>query len=159
METSREKYVEFLKESTTISLSSKKKYEIFNEIVKNTPQIKEKYHKDIVQLLIDRENAGSTIIAPKVALAHAETDLADQLVFSCAFSKEGIYNWSLNETDDELKVIFLLLFPEKTNGHLYIDIVKKLMIQLSNEENLMKLANVKNASEIKCILINNELQN
>lgn len=159
METSREKYVEFLKESTTLSLSSKKKYDIFCEIVKNTPQIKKKYYKDIIELLIDRENLGSTIIAPKVALAHVETDLVDTLVLSCAFSKEGIYNWSLDETNYELKVILMLLFPEKTNKHLYIDRVKRLMIQLSSEENLIKLENVKNANEIKLILINSELQN
>lgn len=153
METSREKYVEFLNEATTISLSSKKKYDIFNEIVKNTPQIKDEYYENIIELLIARENLGSTIIAPKVALAHIETDLVDKLVLSCAFSKEGIYNWSLNETNDELKIIFLLLFPQKINRDLYIEIVKQLMIQLSNEEDLIKLANVQNADEIKRVLI------
>lgn len=155
METSREEYLKFLKEATALTLSSKKKYDIFSEIVKSTPQIKEECYEDIIELLIDRENLGSTIIAPKVALAHVETDLIDELVLSCAFSKEGIYNWSLSETNDELKVIFMLIFPQKTNRHLYIEIVKKLMVQFSNEENLIKLANVQNVNEIKCILINN----
>jgi mannitol/fructose-specific phosphotransferase system IIA component (Ntr-type) len=159
METSREKYVEFLEEATTISLFSKTKYEILNEIVKNTPQIKEKYHKDIVQLLIDRENAGSTVIAPKVALAHVETDLVDQLVLSCAFSKEGIYNWSFHEAGEKLKIIFMLLFPQKINRDLYIEIVKQLMIQFSDDKLLINIANVQNANEIKLTLINNKLQN
>ena len=155
MEPSRKSYISFLKKTTTIELNSIRKDIAIREMVENTPEIKEELYEEIIKLLKQREDSGSTVVMPSVALAHVESSLIDKLIISFGFSKRGIDDWDKENFLGKVNTIILIIFPKKGERKTYMDIIKQFIGKLADEKYILKLSNVKCAHDIKWALINN----
>lgn len=147
--------VKFLSKSKCINLISNNKKDVLFEIVKKTPEIKESIKEFIVEDLMAREDIGSTIISDRIALAHTESSLVNNLILSYGYLENSILNWDLDEDYGEVKVVILLIFPKDIDKKIYIERVKVITKILSDESLTDKIIKVKSASEIKEIFINN----
>lgn len=151
MEKANNSYSKFIKEAEVIYLMTNKKIDALKMLVENTYKIRPKNYALLIKLLLNREEQGSTIIAPKISLAHVETDLTENLILSFGFANNENINWILEE-NVEVKVIILLIFPIKVNKEFNVKIIKEFMNRLANQECTDKVVNVINAHDIKKIL-------
>ncbi len=69
---------------------------------------------ELDQLLIDRENLGSTGIGQGIAIPHGKTDRVNELVAVLGISQKGV---NFEALDGELvHILFLLVAPKETAG-------------------------------------------
>ncbi len=72
----------------------------------------------ILQMLISRENLGSTAVGPGVAFPHGRTLAVQKLTILMARSLAGIPFGS--EDDQPTHLFFMLIAPPQDSGHQYI---------------------------------------
>jgi PTS system nitrogen regulatory IIA component len=98
--------------SVTIDLESKEKEDVLKELVGLiSDEIPDKEH--IHQILVERENLGSTGIGQGIAVPHGKTDETDKIVAALGISKKGV---EFNSLDGELVYIFFLLIAPKASA-------------------------------------------
>jgi|GEM_PF-6199573 len=152
MEPTKESYLKIISEADIVYLNNQEMASALMELVKNTSGIHASDNRMLVKQLLEREKQGSTIIAPKVALAHTKTEVVDNLILSFGFSKGGKLKWAF-EGKEEVKIVILLLFPIKGDRCSDFEIIKDLMIKLANQEQMDQMIKLTNAQDIKKILI------
>jgi PTS system nitrogen regulatory IIA component len=110
------KITDFLsKDCIKIGLKSKGKKEVLEELVDilvESGKVKDK--KKVMQVLLEREELGSTGIGQGVAIPHGKVDSVDSLVISCGLSKEGVQFDTLD--GEPVLIFFLLLAPPNASG-------------------------------------------
>jgi fructose-specific phosphotransferase system IIA component len=98
-----------------MSLESKNKKDVIKELVDilvKSGKVKDK--KKMVQILIEREELGSTGIGQGIAIPHGKSDTAPELATAFGLSQEGI---SFDALDGEtVNIFFLLVAPEGAAG-------------------------------------------
>ena len=104
------KILDFLsKKAITADLKSTKKDEVMKELVDlliNAGEIEKKSRPKLIELLVAREELGSTAIGQGVAIPHAKVDCVKNLVAAFGVSHKGV---DFDSLDGEPAYIFFLL--------------------------------------------------
>jgi nitrogen PTS system EIIA component len=110
------KITEFLsKDCIKIGLKSKTKKEVLEELVDvlaAAGKVSEK--KKVLQVLLEREELGSTGIGQGVAIPHGKTDVVENLIAAFGLSREGCQFDTLD--GDPVHIFFMLLAPYNASG-------------------------------------------
>jgi PTS system nitrogen regulatory IIA component len=86
----------------------------------------------ILQMLLSRENLGSTAVGPGVAFPHGRTLAVQKLNILIAISKDGV---AFDAEDDKpTHLFFMLIAPPQDSGHQYIKSLAVLTDKMQNEE-------------------------
>ena len=72
----------------------------------------------VLQMLLSRENLGSTAVGPGVAFPHGRTLAVQKLIILVARSESGISFGS--EDEEPTHLFFMLIAPPQDSGHQYI---------------------------------------
>jgi nitrogen PTS system EIIA component len=98
-----------------MSLESKTKKDVIKELVEllvQTGKVKDK--KKMTQILIEREDLGSTGIGQGIAIPHGKSDTVNELTAAFGLSPEGVAFDSLD--GEPVNIFFLLVAPEGAAG-------------------------------------------
>jgi PTS system nitrogen regulatory IIA component len=102
-------------ENVKMSMESKNKKDVIKELAEllvKSGKVKDK--KKIVQILMEREELGSTGIGQGIAIPHGKSDTVSDLAAAFGLSQEGI---SFDALDGEaVNIFFLLVAPEGAAG-------------------------------------------
>lgn len=112
------KITEFLSpKAVSVDLKSKTKKDLLEEmlgILIDTGAIESRNRKKILDILIAREQLGSTAIGQKIAIPHGKSDAVKKLVACAGISKEGIDFDSLD--GEKAHIFFMLIAPIDSAG-------------------------------------------
>ena len=141
------KITEFLaKDCVKMGLTSKTKKEVLEELVNvlvSAGKVKDK--KKVMQVLLEREELGSTGIGQGVAIPHGKTDDVENLVAAFGLSKEGVSFETLD--GDPVTIFFLLLAPHNASG-IHLKSLAKISGLLKDKYFRRGLINCKTADEV-----------
>ncbi len=98
-----------------------------------------------LEALKDREKLGSTGIGKGVAIPHAKTEFAKDLVIAFGVSKQGV---NFNAVDDEKVNIFFAFASPLKNSQTYLKILARISRLIRNDDFREKLLSAKNPQEI-----------
>lgn len=110
------KIVEFLNEKAiTANIKATNKEGIIRELVDLLAKAEGIRNKEeLVKVLLNRENLGSTGIGQGVGIPHAKTDVAKKLIAAFGISTQGV---NFDALDGEpVYIFFLLVAPEESAG-------------------------------------------
>ena len=110
------KIVEFLNEkAVTANLKSTTKEGVLSELVDVLAKAEGFRNRDeLVKVLLNRENLGSTGIGQGVGIPHAKTDVVKKLVAAFGLCPQGV---NFDALDGEpVYIFFLLVAPEDSAG-------------------------------------------
>lgn len=110
------KILDFLvPDAINIDLKSTTKKEILAELLEPLVKAgKVADHKKMLQVLLEREELGSTGIGQRIAIPHGKSSLVKELAASFGISKQGV---SFDALDGEpVNVFFVLVAPEGSAG-------------------------------------------
>ena len=110
------KIVEFLNEKAiTANLKSTTKEGVLSELVDVLAKAEGFRNRDeLVKVLLNRENLGSTGIGQGVGIPHAKTDVVKKLVAAFGLCPQGVNFDALD--GDPVYIFFLLVAPEDSAG-------------------------------------------
>ena len=100
---------------------------------------------NIVKLLFEREEIGSTGLSDGIAIPHAKTELVDNLTIAIGISKEGI---DFDALDGNPSTLFFLLLarPEQSSQHM--EALSEIAQKVSNKDFTTDILNAKSAKEV-----------
>jgi len=108
--------LDFLSEKNiTVDLKARNKREVIEELVDllvKNGQVADK--KKMVQILMEREDLGSTGIGQGIAIPHGKSESAKELSAAFGLSKGGVPFEALD--GEPVHIFFLLVAPEGTAG-------------------------------------------
>ncbi len=108
--------LDFLSEKNImVDLKAKNKREVIEELVDllvKSGQVADK--KKMVQILLEREDLGSTGIGQGIAIPHGKSESAKELTAAFGLSKAGVAFEALD--GEPVHIFFLLVAPEGTAG-------------------------------------------
>jgi PTS system nitrogen regulatory IIA component len=99
----------------TVDIKTKNKREVIEELVDllvKSGEVSDK--KKMVQILLEREDLGSTGIGQGIAIPHGKSDTAKELAAAFGISKSGVGFEALD--GEPVYIFFLLVAPEGTAG-------------------------------------------
>lgn len=143
METSKQDYLDFISKAHVLNIQSSDKSAALLEMVPNHHQF------EIVELLLEREKSGTTVVADGIALAHVETNRVKEPKLAFGLLKKDI-EWELNH---KVKLIVVLLIPPNLKTAA-IESIKNLMKDLADKGLTDILIEVADAREIKNQIMN-----
>ncbi len=110
------KIVEFLNEKAiTANIKSTKKEEVLRELVDILAKAEGFRNKEeLIKVLINRENLGSTGIGQGVGIPHAKTNVVKKLVAAFGLCPQGVHFDALD--GEPVYIFFLLVAPEDSAG-------------------------------------------
>jgi len=142
-----EKITEFVTvESIDLNLKATNKSEVILELTKlleKTGKL-ENFDKTL-EALKEREKLGSTGIGKGVAIPHAKTEFATDLIIAFGVSKQGV---NFNAVDDEKVNIFFAFASPLKNSQTYLKILARISRLIRNDEFREKLLNAKTSQEV-----------
>ena len=103
------------KDAITLDLKAQNKKDAIIELIELLKESKKiKKTDEIIDVVLERENLGSTGVGHGVAIPHGKTDVLSEQVGVLGISKKGI---EFNSLDGEpVYIIFLLVGPVEVTG-------------------------------------------
>ncbi len=108
-------------------------------------------HENILEVLKNREELGSTGIGNEIAIPHGKYDMDKDLIGAIAISKKGIEFDSIDQKPVKIFFVFISA-PSATNLHLKV--LAKVSKLLMNRQIRDAIINAKDAKELIKILKN-----
>ena len=105
----------------------------------------------ILKVLKDREELGSTGIGNNVAIPHGKLEIEKDVIGAIAISKDGI---NFDSIDGKPVKIFFVFISSPSSTNLHLKILAKVSKLLMDKNVRNSIINVKNKEEIKKILAN-----
>lgn len=143
--------LDFLKPTAiTVELTGTTKKAVLEELVAllaKNGQVKDP--KNTVDVLMEREKLGSTGIGQGIAIPHAKTDQASEVVAAFGLSRRGVQFESLD--GDPVYIFFLLVAPPDAAG-LHLKALARISRLLKDKFFRQSLRDVKDANEIVRII-------
>lgn len=141
------KIMDFLcREAITTDLVSRTKEEAVTELVKLLAKAKKiKNVEEVVKIIMEREQLGSTGIGQGVAIPHGKTDLVDEIIAAFGISKKGIEFDALD--GEPVYLIFLLLAKTEAAGT-HLKALAKISRLLKDKFFRQNLRNTANLEEV-----------
>ncbi len=128
-----------------IDLQSRTKKEVLEEISKPIARILKVKHEDLVKVLIEREQMGSTGIGKGIAIPHGRLSGINDLVIGFGLSRKGAQFDSLD--GKPAHIFFVLITPEHSTG-LYLKFLARISRMLKNEAVKEKLLHARELNDI-----------
>jgi PTS system nitrogen regulatory IIA component len=105
------------KKAVTANLKGRKKTEIITELVDlliKAGEIDKRHKNKLVDILLAREELGSTAIGQGVGIPHGKSDCVGRMVAAFGLSREGVDFDSLD--GEPAYIFFLLIAPQDSAG-------------------------------------------
>jgi len=137
------------KEAILTDLKSKDKIGILNELVEPAARITGVDHKEMVQVLMERERLGSTGIGGGIGIPHGKLKNLDKLVLGFGLSRAGV---DFESMDGRPTYIFFLLITPEHSTDLHLKLLARVSRLLKKEPLKEMLMKAKSADEIVSII-------
>jgi PTS system nitrogen regulatory IIA component len=137
------------KESIISDLKSQDKKGILEELVAPIARITGVNHKDLVRVLMDREQLGSTGIGGGIGIPHGKLKQLESLALGFGLSRKGVDFESMD--NQPTHIFFLLVTPENSTG-LHLKMLARISKILKHDQFKEKLLNAANIEEIFSII-------
>ena len=136
------------------NLSSKEKKDVLREMVRCiVEQEKGIDENDLLRVLLEREELGSTGIGDGIAIPHGKVQKIDKLVVSCGRSIEGVDFQSMDGKPTH--IVFLLIAPENSAG-VHLKALARISRLLKDGDFRRSLMQASTAQEIFDSIINED---
>ena len=137
------------KEAIISDLKSQDKKGILEELVAPIARITGVNHKDLVRVLMDREQLGSTGIGGGIGIPHGKLKQLESLALGFGLSRKGVDFESMD--NQPTHIFFLLVTPENSTG-LHLKMLARISKILKHDQFKEKLLNAANSDEIFSII-------
>ena len=137
------------KDAILIDLKSKDKIGILNELVEPASRLTGIDHKEMVQVLMERERLGSTGIGGGIGIPHGKLKNLDKLVLGFGLSREGVDFESMDGRPTH--IFFLLITPEHSTD-LHLKLLARVSRLLKKEPLKEMMMKAKSTEEIVSII-------
>ena len=140
------------KDNVIIGLKQKSKKNILSVILDHLvdkKKIKKDNKKEVLKVLLQREEMGSTAIGGSIALPHARVDFVKDVVLCLVIAKEGLDFDALDQ--GPVNIIVLLLSNQKEAG-LHLKMLAFLARMLRDKYFVQRLKEAKNEAEVLAML-------
>jgi len=137
------------KEAIISNLKSQDKKEILEELVAPIARITGVNHKDLVRVLMDREQLGSTGIGGGIGIPHGKLKQLESLALGFGLSRKGVDFESMD--NQPTHIFFLLVTPENSTG-LHLKMLARISKILKHDPFKEKLLNAANSDAIFSII-------
>lgn len=145
------------KDTISLGIKQKSKKQILSALLDHLIQkkkINKNNKKDILKVLIQREEMGSTAIGGHIALPHARVNFVKDIVLCLAVSPEGI---EFDSLDQEPVNIMILLLSNQREAGLHLKMLAFLARMLRDKYFVQQLKSVKTQEEA-LVLMNKQQQ-
>jgi PTS system nitrogen regulatory IIA component len=132
------------KEAILVDLKANDKKGVLEELSKPVSQIAGIKQQDLVRVLLEREQLGSTGIGGGIGIPHGKLKNLDNLVLGFGLSRKGIDFDSMDRRPTH--IFFLLVTPENSTG-LHLKVLARISRLLKNEDFKEKLLQISDAEE------------
>lgn len=132
------------KEAILVDLKANDKKGVLEELSKPVSQIAGIKQQDLVRVLLEREQLGSTGIGGGIGIPHGKLKNLDNLVLGFGLSRKGIDFDSMDRRPTH--IFFLLVTPENSTG-LHLKVLARISRLLKNEDFKEKLLQISDADE------------
>lgn len=137
------------KETILADLKARNKKGLLEELVAPVSEIADVNQQDLVKVLMEREQLGSTGIGGGIGIPHGKMKEIDSLVLGFGLSREGVDFESLDGRPTH--IFFLLITPENSTG-LHLKLLARISRILKNEPFKDRLLNATSGDEIMEII-------
>ena len=137
------------KEAIISDLKSQDKKGILEELVAPIARITGVNHKDLVRVLMDREQLGSTGIGGGIGIPHGKLKQLESLALGFGLSRKGVDFESMD--NQPTHIFFLLVTPENSTG-LHLKMLARVSRILKHDQFKAKLLSAANTDEIFSII-------
>jgi len=137
------------KEAIISDLKSQDKKGILEELVAPIARITGVNHKDLVRVLMDREQLGSTGIGGGIGIPHGKLKQLESLALGFGLSRKGVDFESMD--NQPTHIFFLLVTPENSTG-LHLKMLARISKILKHDPFKEKLLNAANSDAIFSII-------
>jgi PTS system nitrogen regulatory IIA component len=146
------KLTDFISENTIITdLTSTDKKSVLEELSLPVSAITQIEHKDLVRVLIERENLGSTGIGNGIGIPHGKLKNLKTLVLGLGVSRKGV---NFDAMDGKPVYLFFLLLTPDNSTDLHLKLLARISKILKNEIFKEKIVHASRPEEIMQILVN-----
>jgi PTS system nitrogen regulatory IIA component len=136
-------------EAIISDLKSRDKKGILEELVAPIAHITGVNHKDLVRVLMDREQLGSTGIGGGIGIPHGKLKQLESLALGFGLSRKGVDFESMDNKPTH--IFFLLVTPENSTG-LHLKMLARISKILKHDPFKEKLLKAANSDEIFSII-------
>ncbi len=144
------KILEVLTADTIIpDLKSRDKKGALEELAAPIAGISNINQEDLVQILIEREQLGSTGIGSGIGIPHGKVKNLDRLFLGFGLSRKGL---DFESIDGRPTHIFFLLFTPENSTGLHLKMLARISKILKNDSFKERLLNSSNTEEILSII-------
>ena len=148
------KILDVLKLETIIpELTSRDKKGILEELAAPISEITGIRHSDLVRVLMEREQLGSTGIGDGIGIPHGKIADMDHMMVGFGMSRQGVDFDSLDGRPAH--IFFVLVTPEQSTG-LHLKVLARLSKMLKNDLFRKKLMAASSRDEIHAIIRNED---
>jgi nitrogen PTS system EIIA component len=132
------------KEAILVDLKANDKKGVLEELSKPVSQIAGINQQELVRVLMEREQLGSTGIGGGIGIPHGKLKNIDNLVLGFGLSRKGIDFDSMDKRPTH--IFFLLVTPENSTG-LHLKVLARISRLLKNDDFKEKLFQISDAEE------------
>ncbi len=132
------------KEAILVDLKANDKKGVLEELSLPVSRIAGIKQQDLVRVLMEREQLGSTGIGGGIGIPHGKLKNLDNLVLGFGLSRKGIDFDSMDRRPTH--IFFLLVTPENSTG-VHLKVLARISRLLKNEEFKEKLYQISDAEE------------
>jgi nitrogen PTS system EIIA component len=133
------------KEAILVDLKANDKKGVLEELSKPISKIAGINQQELVRVLMDREQLGSTGIGGGIGIPHGKLKNLDKLILGFGLSRKGIDFDSLDKRPSH--IFFLLVTPENSTG-LHLKVLARISRLLKNDDFKEKLYQISDAEEL-----------
>jgi PTS system nitrogen regulatory IIA component len=130
------------KEAILVDLKANDKKGVLEELSKPVSRIAGINQQELVRVLMEREQLGSTGIGGGIGIPHGKLKNLDNLVLGFGLSRKGIDFDSMDRRPTH--IFFLLVTPENSTG-LHLKVLARISRLLKNEDFKEKLFQISDA--------------
>ena len=133
------------KEAILVDLKANDKKGVLEELSKPISKIARINQQELVRVLMDREQLGSTGIGGGIGIPHGKLKNLDKLILGFGLSRKGIDFDSMDKRPSH--IFFLLVTPENSTG-LHLKVLARISRLLKNDDFKEKLFQISDAEEL-----------
>lgn len=137
------------KDAILVGLKSQDKKGVIEELVTPVARIAGVNHEDLVRVLMEREQLGTTGIGGGIGIPHGKLKSLKTLVLGFGLSRKGV---DFESIDGRLvHIFFLLITPENSTG-IHLKLLAQISKILKNDTFKEKVLNAADSDEIIAII-------
>ena len=125
------KLLDFINKKTILTeLKSTDKLRVLEELALPVSEITQIEHREVVRVLIERENLGSTGIGSGIGIPHGKLKNLKTLILGIGLSRKGV---NFDAMDGKPAYLFFLLLTPDSSTDLHLKLLARISKILKNE--------------------------